>query len=192
LVCFSYRFDGGEVTAMGSLVEELELRERAVRSRLDELRRQIELLAEQVAEAEERLSRLLITRETVEEVLAESGTTAVPDSVADTGTGGDPTGAGYGPVIGVLTVPPWRPGLDASVLPQSYRDVLEVLRDAGRPLRAKQIAPALGMSVDASKVEGLRSKLKRLVGRDWLTERVPGMFALPVRPNAEDVSKPAG
>jgi hypothetical protein len=190
LGCFSYRFNGGEVTAMGSLAEELELRERAARSRLEELRGQIELLAVQVAAEEERPSRLRITRETVEEVLAEVGTRVASEPVPV--AGGDAAGAGYGPVIGVLTVPPWRPGLDTSVLLQAYRDVLEVLRDAGRPLRAKQIAPALGMPEDASKVEGLRAKLKRLVGRGWLTEQVPGMFALPVRLDAEDVSKPGG
>lgn len=127
----------------------------------------------------------------VEEVLAEVRTRVASEPVAVPVAGGDAAGAGYGPVIGVLTVPPWQPGLDTSVLPQVYRDVLEVLRDAGRPLRAKQIAPALGMPEDASKVEGLRAKLKRLVGRDWLTEQVPGMFALPVRLDAEDASKPS-
>ncbi|MEU9128801.1 hypothetical protein AB0D08_11915 [Kitasatospora sp. NPDC048540] len=145
-----------------------------------------------MAAAQERLSRLQIARETVEEALTEAGTSVLPGPESITVVGGDVAGSGYGPVIGVLTVPPWRPGLDESVLPQSYRDVLEVLRDAGRPLRAKQIAPVLGMPEDASKVEGLRSKPKRLVAREWLTEQMPGMFACPVRADAADVSKPAG
>ena len=33
-------------------------------------------------------------------------------------------------------VPPWRAGLEVSVLPREYRDLLEVAEDAGRPLRA--------------------------------------------------------
>ncbi len=43
-------------------------------------------------------------------------------------------------------MPPWRPGLAESVLPPSYRDLLEVLADAGRPLRAGSIAAAAGLS----------------------------------------------
>ena len=32
---------------------------------------------------------------------------------------------------GAVTVPPWQEGADASVLPQSYQDLLEVVADAG-------------------------------------------------------------
>ena len=89
--------------------------------------------------------------------------------------------------IGVRTVPLWRPGLAQSVLPSSYRDLLEVLVDAGRPLRAGRIAAAAGLSTDKSKIEGLRSKLKRLVERGWLAEGGPGLFMLP-RGDAQDAS----
>ena len=69
-----------------------------------------------------------------------------------------------------------------SVLPQDYRDLLEVAEDAGRPLRAAQIAAAAGLSTDRAKVEALRAKLKRLVERGWLAEGAgPGLFALPAR-----------
>ena len=56
------------------------------------------------------------------------------------------------------------------MLPQDYRDLLEVAEDAGRPLRAGQIAAAAGLSTDRGKVETLRSKLKRLAERGWLAE----------------------
>ena len=57
-----------------------------------------------------------------------------------------------------------------------------MLEDAGRPLRAAQIAAAAGLSTDKAKVEGLRSKLKRLVDRGWLAEEAgPGLFGLPSR-----------
>jgi hypothetical protein len=59
-----------------------------------------------------------------------------------------PPGPGGSPVIGVLAVPAWRAGLEVSVLPQDYRDLLEVAEDAGRPLRAAQIAAAAGLSTD--------------------------------------------
>ena len=82
----------------------------------------------------------------------------------------------------MLAVPPWRAGLEASALPQAYRDLLEVAEDAGRPLRAGQIAAAAGLSTDKAKVEGLRAKLKRLVERGWLAEEAgPGLFGLPAR-----------
>ncbi|GAA2281688.1 hypothetical protein GCM10010145_62300 [Streptomyces ruber] len=55
-----------------------------------------------------------------------------------------------------------------------------MLADAGGPLRAKQIAVRIGLDSDnLSKVAGVRSKLKRLVRRGWLTEDTPGVFALP-------------
>ncbi len=81
--------------------------------------------------------------------------------------------------------------LRPSALPEAYRDLLEVLGDAGRPLRAGQIAAAAGLRTDKAKVEGLRSKLKRLAGRGWLAEDAgPGLFGLPSRDGTGEVPKP--
>jgi len=171
---------------MASLIEELQRREAAARQEVDELRGEIARLGERLARAEERLSRLEVTRETVAGILGGAGTDE-PTGAADP----PPTGsrlAGGSP-IGVVTVPPWRPGLARSVLPPSYRDLLEVLADAGRPLRAGGIAAAAGLSTDKSKIEGLRSKLKRLAERGWLAEDGPGLFMLPRR-GAQDGSYP--
>ncbi len=172
---------------MGSLIEELRRREAAARQEVDELRGEIARLSERLARAEERLSRLEITRETVAEILGGVGTDeAAAGRQAEPAAGAAdlaPVGsrlAGGSPV-GVVAVPPWRPGLALSVLPPSYRDLLEVLADAGRPLRAGGIAAAAGLSTDKSKVEGLRSKLKRLAERGWLAEDGPGLFSLPRR-----------
>jgi hypothetical protein len=151
---------------MGSWIVELQRREAAAGERVDGLRRQIAELTERLAAEENLLSRLEITRETMSDLLAESGE-----------AGGEEATAAGGSPIGVVTVPAWRPGLDVAVLPVAYRDVLEVLADAGRPLRAGQIADAVGLGGGAAKVEGLRSKLKRLAGRGWLSEQVPGLFA---------------
>ena len=78
-----------------------------------------------------------------------------------------------------MTVPPWQEGAEASVLPQSYQDLLEVAADAGRPLRAAEFAAATGLATDKAKVEGLRSKLKLLAARGWLAGEPGGLFTLP-------------
>jgi len=170
---------------MGSLIDELQRREAAARQEAEELRERIAQLTGRLAQAEERLSRLVITRETVDEVLNAPGAEAVlADGVA-------PSRSGHLPAAGVLAVPPWRSGLEASVLPQAYRDLLEVLEDAGRPLRAGQIAAAAGLGTDKAKVEGLRSKLKRLAERGWLAEGAgPGLFTLPSRNGTREAAKP--
>ena len=164
---------------MGSLIDELKRREAAAREETEELRERIAQLTERLAGVEERLSRLVIARETVDEVLGEAGAEASSAVMPD---GAAASRSGHLPAAGVLAVPPWRAGLEASALPEAHRDLLEVLEDAGRPLRAAQIAAAAGLSTDRAKVEALRSKLKRLVERGWLAERAgPGLFALPAR-----------
>jgi hypothetical protein len=164
---------------MGSLLDELQHRGAAARAEAEELRGRIAELTELLAQAEERLARLVITRETVEEVLT-SPAGEVPQVPAAAG----PAASGRSPVIGVVTVPSWRAGLEVPVLPQDYRDLVEVTEDAGRPVRAAQIAAAAGLSTERGKAETLRGKLKRLVERGWLAEDAPGLFSLPVRDGA--------
>ena len=165
---------------MGSLIDELQRREAAARAEAEELRGRIAELAERLAGVEEQLSRLVIAREVVDEVLDGAAAEVSPAPGQPEVTA--PPGLVIRLVIGVLAVPPWRAGLEASVLPRDYRDLLEVAEDAGRPLRAAQIAAAAGLSTDRGKVETLRAKLKRLVERGWLAEEAgPGLFGLPAR-----------
>lgn len=169
---------------MGSLVDELQRREAAARAEAEELRGRIAELAERLAGVEEQLSRLVIAREVVDEVLDGTGAEVSPVSRAPGQAGVTaPAGAGHrSAVTGVLAVPLWRAGLEADVLPRDYRDLLEVAEDAGRPLRAAQIAAAAGLSTDRGKVETLRAKLKRLAERGWLAEEAgPGLFGLSAR-----------
>ena len=173
---------------MGSLVDELQRREAAARAEAEELRGQIAQLTERLAQADERLSRLVIARETVEEVLSETGAEASSAVMPD---GAVASPSGHLSAVGVLAVPPWRPGLEATVLPEAYRDLLEVAEDAGRSLRAAQIAAAAGLRTDKAKVEGLRSKLTRLVERGWLAEDAgPGLFGLAARNGSGEAAKP--
>ncbi|WP_328457558.1 hypothetical protein [Streptomyces sp. NBC_00386] len=43
-------------------------------------------------------------------------------------------------------------------------------------MRCQQLAAALGLEVVPAKVEGLRSKAKRLVERGWVVQVRPGVF----------------
>ncbi|MFF7987189.1 hypothetical protein ACFZDK_50345 [Streptomyces sp. NPDC007901] len=48
----------------------------------------------------------------------------------------------------------------------------------GEPMDCRQLAVAVGLDSVPAKVEGVRSKAKRLVARGWLAEERPGMFSL--------------
>ncbi len=163
---------------MVSWLEELDRREAAAREDIAELRDRIEELSRRLAEREEVVSRLQITRETMTEIL--SGEETVSVAGAEAGAGEAETEEHRLPAgspVGVRLVPQWTPGLVVGVLPRSYQDIVEVLADAVHPMRAHHICAALGLSTDKSKVEGFRSRLKRLVERGWLTEAEPGLFA---------------
>lgn len=70
----------------------------------------------------------------------------------------------------------WREGADVAALPLAYRDIVEVLIDIGRPVRAAEVATGLGLAQSPASIEGLRGKLKRLVARGWACEPAPGLF----------------
>jgi hypothetical protein len=168
---------------MGSLFEELEAREAAARVRVEELEAELAELAGKLGAAREVLERLRVTRETVAEVLAEMapGVVGVPVDPGEASAGPVAPSAYAGAerqVIGVLTVPKWQPGMGTEVLPRVYRDIVEVVADAPGPVRAKQIVPRIGLPAETGKIEGTRSKLKRLVERGWLDEDVPGLFTV--------------
>ncbi|WP_411089580.1 hypothetical protein [Streptomyces sp. 061-3] len=171
--------------AMASWLEELERRQAVARERVAELRARIGELTRELAGQEEVLSRLEITRGTMTEILSQDDAVAGP-SVDRAGEveAADPQGEaeeswpyGASSPVEVLLVPPWAEELGLDVLPGPYRDIVEVLADAVQPMRAKQLAATLGLSTDATKVEGFRSKLKRLAERGWIAEVGPGLFA---------------
>lgn len=67
---------------------------------------------------------------------------------------------------------------DAMVLSEAYRRILVVFAQAGTPLRCKQVCEAVGVGTEASHVEAMRSKLKRLAECGILAEPEPGLFSL--------------
>ncbi|MFF4219337.1 MULTISPECIES: hypothetical protein [Streptomyces] len=107
---------------------------------MEELRGRIDGLTRRLAAEEEQLTRLRFTRETVDELFAETAPDTAPEVRDDGGMAeGETPGvstSGRDAVNGVRTVPPCGPGLEESVLPRTYQDLLEVLGDAGGPLRA--------------------------------------------------------
>ncbi|MDX3763151.1 hypothetical protein ACWDBO_48005 [Streptomyces mirabilis] len=173
---------------MGSLFEELEAREAAARVQVEELEAELAELSGKLERARESLKRLRITRETVTEVLAEMETEMPVGADAGPSRSGERMASAYAgaerQVIGVLTVPNWQPGMMSDVLPSVYRDIVEVVADAPGPIRAKQIVPRIGLPAETGKIEGTRSKLKRLVERGWLDEEAPGLFTPARRPTA--------
>lgn len=160
---------------MVSLPEELQAREAAARQRVEELQVEAAELAVRLEKAQADLSRLEITRETVMQVLAEL---SAAEEAPDAHDAPEPREAPVPHGIGVMAVPPWREGLVAGVLPDVYRDIVEIVADASGPLQAKQIVPRIGLEATTAKIEGTRGKLKRLVERGWLAEDAPGRFTL--------------
>lgn len=173
------------------MLDELARREAEVRQRIEEIREEIAGLESRLEAEEDQLSRLVITRETVQEVLGGAAPpVAVPAGEGEPVETVEPVDAPSS-VRGVVTVPPWRPGVSAGVLPQAYRDAVEIMADAGGAMRAGQILAALGLPDEAAKREGLRSKLKRLVERGWAAEDGPGLFTV-TAPVAGDLSSGTG
>ncbi|MGW1138935.1 hypothetical protein [Streptomyces zhihengii] len=152
---------------MPSVMGLLEERER-------DARRRVEVLQAELREAEAAWQRFVIARETVGEVLAEPdrGRDALPALSA-----GEQAVQARTAVPGSV-VPHWQEGLAPTVLAPDYRRIMHVLAD-GDTLDCRQLAVALGLERVPAKVEGVRSKAKRLVSRGWLTEGRPGLFSVP-------------
>ncbi len=143
-------------------MEALEAREAAARGRAEELRGQL-------AAAESEVSRLVVTRETVAEVLAAP-------------SGALPPGVEPVPVAGLVRAAALlvaaEAGGDQAVTSPAYRRIAAVFADTAGPLRCREVCTALGEEATASRVETMRQKLKRLTERGVLAEPEPGLFAL--------------
>jgi outer membrane protein TolC len=74
-----------------------------------------------------------------------------------------------------------EPAAPAPPLPEhpAYQQILGTFADLQRPLRARDLCTALDLPIAAKNVEGIRSKLKRLVSRGILVETEPGLFTQP-------------
>lgn len=153
----------------------LEERETAARVWVEGLREEDARLAEVLEAAEIELDRRVIAREELVEALAASAAETTAGTEAE-----EKAVLSLAPVPG-STVPLWREGLPVTVLARDYQRILGVLerhRSTGRgPLRAKEIAVELGLDATPAKVEGLRSKARRLAERGWLLLEASGAFS---------------
>ncbi|MCX5395655.1 hypothetical protein [Streptomyces sp. NBC_00102] len=180
---------------MPSVVGLLEQHELAARRRVDGLREEADRVQAELAVAEQEWSEWMIARERVSAVLSAPGgdsagvvATEVPEGVV---TGAELEAPAPLVVKARSQVPMWREGLGQAALSVDYRRILASIEDRVRlgqgPLTCQEMATAFGLDVVPAKVEGLRSKAKRLVARGWLAEPAPGRFTL-----ARSVSGPGG
>jgi hypothetical protein len=161
---------GGVVVSVDSLLDSHEV---AVRATVDELRQEAARVAVALGEAERALEHVTITRATLAAVL--SGHGAVDDPVQ--GIDLLERESARGCVSEPTQVPAWRADLTGAHLPAGYRRLWLAVHGAAGPMRAQELAHGLGLEPTPGKVEGLRSKLKRLVARGWIAEPAPGVFA---------------
>jgi hypothetical protein len=162
---------------MASILGMLEERETAARVRVEGLREEAARLAAVLEAAEIELDRRVIAREELVEALAVSAaeTTAVTEAEQEIVPPPRPP-PGPGSIV-----PPWREGLPVTVLAPDYQRILGVLEErqpAGQgPLKAREIAVGLGLGTTSAKVEGVRSKARRLAERGWLVLEASGAFS---------------
>jgi hypothetical protein len=67
---------------------------------------------------------------------------------------------------------------EPAIISEPYQQILAVFTPDRGALRAKDVCLALGIGTEPKDTEGIRSKLKRLVNRQILTESQPGQFTL--------------
>jgi len=165
----------------------LEARRKAAVVRVEELEAELERVRSDLADAEEVLRRRVIGLEQYLEALAEDEAPAVV-------AGGVPRRKPVGPR---RAVPHRENAAGVEDLSVDYQALMAAAMDAGVDgLGARRAAVVLGWdSASASRVEGARARLKRLVERGWLVEVKPGRFMLPASEQAQDagaVGRPGG
>jgi hypothetical protein len=153
----------------------LEAKESAARERVEQTREEAARIAAVLEEAERALERLVTAREAVVEVLSEPAAGAVAPVVVASAA-----------VVGAVprsTVPYRREGLASTVLAPDYQRIVSVVEAeavAGRiGIRARALTVVLGLEAVPAKIEGVRSKARRLAERGWLAQDRPGVFSIP-------------
>lgn len=149
----------------------LEARRKAALVRVEELEAELHRVRADLADAEEVLRRRVIGLEQYLEALAEEEAPAVAAGAVSRRR----------PVGPRRAVPHRENATGLEDLSVDYQAVMTAAAEAGGDgLGARRAAVVLGWdSASASRVEGARARLKRLVERGWLVETKPGRFTLP-------------
>ncbi|MFJ8098077.1 hypothetical protein [Streptomyces griseofuscus] len=162
----------------------LETRRRAAAVRVEELEAELGRLRADLVDAEEVLRLRTIGLEQYLEALAEE------EQPAETVVGPSPRK----PVGPRRAVPHRENAAGVEDLSVDYRALMAAAAEAGGDgLGARRAAVVLGWdSASASRVEGARARLKRLVERGWLEEAKPGRFTLPAEQRIDEAVRPGG
>lgn len=159
---------------VASVMGLLEEREAAARVRVEELQAKAERVLAELGEAETVLERRVIARAELAEALA------AERPVAEAPVDDDPPEVSAKVPVAGSIVPRWHQGATSEGLAPDYRRIVELLEgelpDDNEGLMAKEIAARLGLELVPTKIEGVRSKAKRLVERGWLAVSPSGRF----------------
>jgi hypothetical protein len=169
---------------MPSMRAVLEARQKSAAVRVEELEAELEQVRAALADAEEVLRRRVIGLEQYLEALAEEDAPAV---VADGVSQRKPVGPRR-------AVSHRQNATGVEGLSVDYQALMAAAVEAGGDgLGARRAAVVLGWdSASASRVEGARARLKRLVERGWLVEEKPGRFMLPAPEQTSGAERPDG
>ncbi|BFV57660.1 hypothetical protein KCMC57_up27640 [Kitasatospora sp. CMC57] len=155
---------------MATLFERLDEEEAVVRGELDALR-------EKMAAAEERLARLTITRETARSLLTDVSADDETPPLPRQSASWQPPTAGPAPAQPrpprAARVPSVGVGLDEAI-----EKILVLLTSAGREMKVRDIAVAIGEKASDRRIETTRSRLKSLAKQGLVTEGHPGWFRI--------------
>ncbi|MFD6626661.1 hypothetical protein [Streptomyces diastaticus] len=152
---------------MPSVLGLLEAREKKLREEVARLEEEAARVQAALEAAQGALARLADARVTVAEVLSEEPT-------AD-------NGPARGAVAGSV-VPPRSQDMGVQALAVEYQQIPRVLAEpeAAGGTRVKPIVLRLGGELTPARIEGVRSRVKRLVARGWAIEVRPNVFTTAV------------
>ncbi|MFF3879139.1 hypothetical protein [Streptomyces sp. NPDC001978] len=173
---------------MASVMGLLEEREAAARVRVEELQAEADRILSELSAAEAVLERRAIARVELAETLAAPGDTA--DAVVQEAPEPVPAAKAVKVPVAGSIVPHFGEGMTVEALAPDYRRIVELVESApegGEGVSAKEIASGLGLELVPAKIEGVRSKARRLAERGWLAVSPSGRFT----PRQPTVAVPA-
>ncbi|MEU1276367.1 hypothetical protein [Streptomyces sp. NPDC005799] len=77
---------------------------------------------------------------------------------------------------GMRLIPDREEGMGTEALTPEYRRIMEIVTTAPGPVKAKDVALALGRENTPGKVEPVRGQLRKLPDRGWLTRTGSGRY----------------